>query len=101
MTACLNIAAFFGLSAALACKHKERLVNVIPVSTAGLILVLFALALFRALYLIDVIAGLTLIVCAVFFARTFRKAAAESCCMFCSPRAAWPFTASLSYLLSF
>ena len=73
MTACLNIAAFFWLSAALACKHKERLVNVIPVSTAGLILVLFALALFRALYLIDVIAGLTLIVCAVFFARTFRK----------------------------
>ena len=55
MTACLNIAAFFWLSAALACKHKERLVTVIPVSTAGLILVLFALALFRALYLIAII----------------------------------------------
>lgn len=73
MTACLNIAAFLGLSAALACKYKARLVNVIPISTAVLILVLFALALFRALYLIDVIAGLTLIACAVVFSRTFGK----------------------------
>lgn len=73
MTACLNIAAFLGLSAALACRYKDRLVNVIPISTAMLILVLLALALFRALYLIDVIAGCTLIACAVFFVRAFGK----------------------------
>lgn len=73
MTACLNIAAFLGLSAALACRYKDRLVNVIPISTAMLILVLLALALFRALYLIDIIAGCTLIACAVFFVRAFGK----------------------------
>ena len=73
MTACLNIAAFLVLSATLACKYRERMVTVLPVSTAALILVLFALALFRALYLIDIIAGLTLIACAVFFVRSFGK----------------------------
>lgn len=73
MTACLNIAAFLGLSAALACKYRERLVTVVPVSTAALILVLFALAFFRALCLIDIVAGFTLVACAVFFVRTFRR----------------------------
>ena len=73
MTACLNFATFLGLSAALACKYKERLVNVIPISTAALILVLLALAFFRALYLIDAAAVLTLAACAVFFARSFGK----------------------------
>ena len=73
MTACLNIAAFLGLSAALACKYRERLVTVVPVSTAALILVLFALAFFRALCLIDILAGFTLAACAVFFVRTFRR----------------------------
>ena len=73
MTACLNIAAFLGLSAALACKYRERLVTVVPITTAALILVLFVLALFRALYLIDVVAGLTLIACAVFFIRAFGR----------------------------
>lgn len=73
MTACLNIAAFCGLSAALACKYRERFVTVVPITTAALILVLFVLALFRALYLIDVVAGLTLIACAVFFTRAFGR----------------------------
>lgn len=73
MTACLNIAAFLGLSAALACKYRERLVTAVPVTTAVLILVLFALALFRALYLIDAVAVLTLIACAVFFIRSFGR----------------------------
>ena len=73
MTACLNIAAFLGLSAALACKYRECLVTVVPVSTAALILVLFALAFFRALCLIDILAGFTLAACAVFFVRTFRR----------------------------
>ena len=73
MTACLNIAAFLGLSAALACKYRERLVTVVPITTAALILVLFVLALFRALYLIDVVAGLTLIACAVFFILAFGR----------------------------
>ena len=73
MTACLNIAAFLGLSAALACKYREHLVTAVPISTAALILVLFALALFRALYLIDAVAVLTLIACAVFFIRSFGR----------------------------
>ena len=79
MTACLNIAAFLGLSAALACKYRERLVTVVPITTAALILVLFVLALFRALYLIDVVAGLTLIACAVFLSARSGGTAAESC----------------------
>ena len=89
MTACLNIAAFLGLSAALACKYRERLVTAVPISTAALILVLFALALFRALYLIDAVAVLTLIACAVF-------SLASSCCLSVSFRFSKAATAFIS-----
>ena len=69
MAALLNLAGLLCLGALLALLYDRALADVLPAAAALLILALFALALFRGLWLIDLLALLCCILCAVLFYR--------------------------------
>ncbi len=73
MTGALNIIAFLCVSVYLSCIFDEELTEAVPVTTVMLILTLFVLAFFRALFIIDFIAAAAVIVCLTLMWRRYGR----------------------------